>query len=302
MARRWPLSTMRQAGGGPPVGWLSPRSGEEGGGGGDGALGCGQADADHRLRGEGVQALQAQRQVGAALGTEDGVDLVHDHGARGGQHAAASGAGEQQVERLRRGHHDVRRSPGHGGADGSRRIAGTQAGADLRRLDPAGVLQQRADALQRSLQVALDVVAESLQRRYVDDPGLVRQGTRGGLPHQLVDSAQERRQRLAGAGRRRDQGVAGGLDGRPGFVLRRRRGGKGAAKPGRHGGMEQVQRVSIHGAKKRTPTAASGHRSPRRQVSDGAGPNGLPPRTRRRHTPCSTFPPGSDSASGPRSR
>ena len=194
--------------------------GQEGSGRSDGALRSRQADAGDRRFGEGIQALQAQRQMRAALGAQNGVDLVDDHRAGGGQQTAPAGAGEQQIERFRGSHHDVRRALGHGGAGGRRRVAGAQAGADFR--GAAGRSPQALpDPLQRGLQIALDVVAERLEGRNVDHPGCVRQGAGGGLPHQVVDGAQERRQRLAGAGGRRDQGVAARLDGGPRGALRR---------------------------------------------------------------------------------
>ena len=77
---------------------ITGAAGQEGGGRLDGTLGGGQADARHRRRGEGIEPFQAQRQVGAALGAEDGVDLIHNRGARGGQQGAPAGAGQQQVE------------------------------------------------------------------------------------------------------------------------------------------------------------------------------------------------------------
>ena len=79
---------------------------------------------------------------------------------------------------------------------------------------------ERAQLLQRLLQVLLHVVAERLQRRDVDDVGAVleRAGTQ-----QAVERPEKRRQRLAGAGRSGDQRVATGRDGRPSRLLRRRR-------------------------------------------------------------------------------
>ena len=65
------------------------------------------------------------------------VDLIDDHRARvAGQHPPARLTGEQQVQRLGRGHEDVRRPAAHRGALGLRRIAG----AHLRRewAAPAG--------------------------------------------------------------------------------------------------------------------------------------------------------------------
>ena len=59
------------------------------------------------------QALERQRQVGPALVRRDGVNFVDDHRARGPEHAAAGLGAEQDVERLRRGHDDMRRAAAH---------------------------------------------------------------------------------------------------------------------------------------------------------------------------------------------
>ena len=83
--------------------------------------------------------------------------------------AAALGR-EHQVERLGRGDQDVRRR--------ARRIAARaacvvspvrSAGADLRQRDAQSRARRRGCSVERRLEVALDVVAERLQRRDVDD-------------------------------------------------------------------------------------------------------------------------------------
>ena len=145
----------------------TPGAGEEGRGGGQRLLGGGQANAGHRRRGEAVQPFQTERQVGAALGAEDGMDLVDDDGARGAQHGAAAGAGEQQVKRFRRGDQDVRRPPGHRRARRRRRVSGPQAGPNFRgrrRIGGQAAAELRQYPLQRRLQVAFDVVAQRLER------------------------------------------------------------------------------------------------------------------------------------------
>ncbi len=81
--------------------------------------------------GEGLEPLQRQRQVRAALAAGQRVDLVHDHRARGGEHVAAGLGAQQDVQRLRRRHHDVRRLAAHARALGLRRVAGAHEGADL---------------------------------------------------------------------------------------------------------------------------------------------------------------------------
>ena len=98
------------------------------------------------------------------------------------------------------------------------------------------------DAGQRRAQVALDVDGERLERADVEHaaavPGLLRDGRRG----QPVERPQERRQRLAAAGRRDDEGVAAGGDGVPGALLGGRRRLEGAREPGPRRGGEAVER------------------------------------------------------------
>src|SRR6185503_21246706 len=86
-----------------------------------------------------------------------------------------------------------------------------------------------------------DVDRESLQRRDVDDATAP-----GGPLDQRVDRREERRERLAGSGRRHEERVLAGADGRPGAVLRRRRRFKGRAEPLADGRMELLERSTPH--------------------------------------------------------
>ena len=69
-----------------------------------------QADALERLAGQPLQALERQRQVGAALGADQRVDLVDDHRVDGREHAARALGGQHQVERLGRRDQDLGRA------------------------------------------------------------------------------------------------------------------------------------------------------------------------------------------------
>ena len=89
------------------------------------------------------------------------------------------------------------------------------------------------DAGQRRLEIAVDVVRERLERRDVDDLGLVGQPALEALPHQVVDRRQKRGERLARAGRRGDEGMAAGLDRRPSLGLGGRRRGETVGEPAR---------------------------------------------------------------------
>ena len=245
---------------------VGSRADQQPGDGLDRPLGGGQPHPLHRLRRDVRQPLQGQGQVRAALVPGDRVDLVHDHGPRAAQHGPAPLRGQQQVERLRGGDQDVRRVLEHGGPLGGGRVAGPDRDADDRRgqPEPPG---HRGDLPQRRLQVLLNVGGQRLQRRHVHHlrprPGrpcvfwrrpVLRQ--RLGLvpavqivraaqllgPVEPVDADQERRQRLAGSGGRRDQGVAARGDLPPPGGLRLGRPGREAAlEPGTHGGMERLE-------------------------------------------------------------
>ena len=121
--------------------------------------------------------------------------------------------GEHQEQRLRGGDQDVRRPaddlapvPGggvaraHADADGRRSLAQTQGGL--------------GDAGQRCAQVALHVDRQRLERGDVEHPAALL-GRRVRIPDQRVEGRQERRQGLAGPGRRDDQGVLPRRDGLP---------------------------------------------------------------------------------------
>ena len=147
------------------------------------ALGGAQADALDgvvaRVLSQLVQPLQGQHHVRASLRRRDCVDLVHDHGLDVGQDLASARA-DHQVKRFGRRDQDVGRRLSHRPALGLRGVAGAKP-----------YRNRRADARQRRPQVALDVVAERLQRRDIDDldPGTELVGT----AREAVDSPEERR-------------------------------------------------------------------------------------------------------------
>ena len=185
----------------------------------------GEAEALTRPAGQRLQPLQGQGQVRAALVADQGVDLVHDHGARRGQHRAAAVGGQQEVQGLRRGDQDVRRPLRHRRALAGRRVAGAHEHAHLGQGRVQG-----ADLRQRALQVLLDVVgrAPAAARRR-------RPGSRGARSAPCWNSASmaERNagQRLARAGGGRDQDVAPVADERPAFGLGRGRLPEAAREP-----------------------------------------------------------------------
>ena len=210
--------------------------------------------------GEGLEALEAQRQVHAALAAGHGVDLVDDHGARRGQHGAPGGGAEQDVQRLRGGDDDVRRLAAHARALVLRGVAGAHEGADLDLRQAQGG-ELLADAGERGLEVAVDVVGERLQRGDVDHAGLIGQAV-GGKPalDQRIDHGEEGGERLARTGRGGDEHVALRGDRRPRRRLRGRRGREGAAEPV----LDRRMKVTGHGAieAQRPPKEERGRKLP----------------------------------------
>ena len=138
------------------------------------------------------------------------------------QHLAAALGGQQQVQRLGGRHENVRRRPKHRRALGLRRVAGADGGGHARRLQ-AELFRHAAQAAARFGQVLVDVRAQRLQRRHVDDAHLIRKRRPQAFLEEVVERRQKRRERLARAGRRRDERVAAFADRCPAAELCSRR-------------------------------------------------------------------------------
>ena len=96
-----------------------------------------EPDALRRLLADRVEPLERQREVRAALGARDRVDLVDDHPPDVAQRLACPGR-EHEVERLGRGDEDVGRVAAERGAFLGRGVAGADAdGRGVQRLAPA---------------------------------------------------------------------------------------------------------------------------------------------------------------------
>jgi hypothetical protein len=158
----------------------------------------------------------------AAARADHRVDFVDDHRAHRAKHAARALGGQQQIKRFRRSDQDVRRRPQHGRAFLLRRVARAHRGRDARRFQ-AGLLGQLADAAARFREVLVDVGAQRLERRDVDDPHFVGERSAQTLDQQIVERRQERGQRFTGAGRRGNQRVPAFANRGPALALRGRR-------------------------------------------------------------------------------
>ena len=109
-----------------------------------------------------VEPLQAQREVGPALGAGHGMHFVEDHRLHGVEHGAGLRC-EHQVQRFRRRHQDVRRPAddctpflrrGIAAAHGDRDLGHGQAHARI----------LLTDAVERRFEVFRDIHAQRLER------------------------------------------------------------------------------------------------------------------------------------------
>ena len=210
---------------------------------------------------ERFEPLQGQREVCAALVASDGVDLVHDDGAGAGERLPPRLAGEQDVERFRGGDEDVGRLADHRLAGRGRGVARARhrPDRDRRLAEPGGPLR---DPPKGRLEVPLDVVGEGLERRHVDGPDRVVERPLPGFLRQLVDDREERREGLAGAGGRGDEGVAAAPDLGPRPRLAGGGSGELGLEPGADGGVaeraKRHRRTLHHGRRPANPAREPG--------------------------------------------
>ena len=135
-----------------------------------------QADARQLAAGERLEPLERQRQVHAALAAGHRVDLIDDHACACSRASRArTREPEEDVERLGRRDDDVRRAPAHGACARAAACRRCARRCGSRSAGKPSARQLGADAGERRLEVALDVVGERLERRDVDDVRLIRQ-------------------------------------------------------------------------------------------------------------------------------
>ena len=178
-----------------------------------------------------AETFDGERQVRAALVRRNGVQFVEDQRACALERLASAFGREQNEQRLGGRDQHVRGSACVDRAFLLWRIAGAHGDADIRqRRAPFG--GDLGYLLQRTGEVALDVVRQRLQRRDVNDLCSVRQAAIAqGLFHEHVQAREKRSQRLAGAGRRSDERMTPGCNGRPALGLRVRGRAKAPLEP-----------------------------------------------------------------------
>ena len=174
----------------------------------------------------------------AALVVTQGVDLVDDDVPHVLERQPEPLSRQDDEQRLRRGDEHVRRLACHRLPFALRRVARAHHRPDHRQLQThsLGVL---ANAAQRLEEVLLDVVVERFQGGDVENVHLIAQQPLLAHAEEVVQTRQERRQRLARPGRREDQRVVPQRDLRPRLRLRRRHALKGGLEPGADVGLEE---------------------------------------------------------------
>ena len=144
--------------------------------------------------------------MSAALGAGHGVDFVDDHRLDAAERVAGL-AGEQEEQRLRRGDEDVGRARGQPATLVGRGVTGADARPSRRaRAGPAGRprggCRPAATRRLRSTSTASAFSGETYSTRQ-----RISVSSGGGVLASLVERPQERRQRLARAGRGHDERV-----------------------------------------------------------------------------------------------
>ena len=150
-----------------------------------------QSDAHRIDTCGGGEPLQREREVHAALAARHGVHLVHDNPAHRAKVLAHRRRGEEDRERFRRGHEDVRRMRHHPSAFGRCAVPSARRDADWRRIllvtYATAPPEARPDLGQRTLEIALDVGAKCPQRRDIHGLNADRERARLVRSHQLGD-------------------------------------------------------------------------------------------------------------------
>ncbi len=157
--------------------------------------------------------------MSAAFVVGHGVDLVDDHRLNIAQNRPALLRGQQDVQRLRRGHQNVRRTLQHRPPLVHQRVASADRGANLRHQEPA-LARHLKNFAERYFKVLLDVVAQRLQRRNVEDFSTVLKIARQCLPHQPINAGEKSGESLARTGGRGDQRGVTCQNVRPSLLLR----------------------------------------------------------------------------------
>jgi hypothetical protein len=121
-----------------------------------------------RPLGECLESFQRKRQVRPAFVLSDGMDFVHDHRLGRLEKTPATLRRKQNIKRFRSGNQNVRRRSHHGLPFVRRRITRADGDPNFRNKNPFRPCQLK-NLGQGLLEVLGDIVAESLERRDIDD-------------------------------------------------------------------------------------------------------------------------------------
>src|SRR3990172_1305208 len=192
------------------------------------------------LRDELFEPLYGKGQMGAALISHNGVDLINNQCAGGLQHTPPALAGQQDVKRLRCSYDYVWWPLNHCGSLRGRGVASAHKRADVD-LRKSQRLQLLLNPLKWQLQIGADVVTKSFQRRHINDVGRVIELPIQAKANQIVDCREECSKSLTRTGRRGNERVLLRFNSRPGQRLWQCSGSKGFLEPARHGWMKYFE-------------------------------------------------------------
>src|SRR5438105_4472753 len=154
----------------------------------------------------------------AALGGDEGVDLVDDDGVDVGESFGGVG-GEKEVEGFGRGDEELASVAAEAGALFGGSVPG--ADADLRDVHgDAGLLGYVGDAGEGRAEVAFDIDREGFEGGDVDDSGAGIGASGGVAEHEFVEAPEEGTEGFSGAGGGEDEGGFAAGDGGPAVALR----------------------------------------------------------------------------------
>jgi hypothetical protein len=182
---------------------------------------CREADAAEPGR-DFLEARHGKAEEVAAFAGGEGVDLVDDDGGEVAEEEVAVLVAEEEAERFGRGQQHLRRADALALLAVGRRVAGAGLDAD-----------GEVHLLDRSEEIALNVGCERLQRRDVEGVEAV-----GGRFDQLYEAGEEAGQRLAGSGRRDEQGAPPGAGGGEHLLLVAAQRPALAGEPAGYGGRQ----------------------------------------------------------------
>src|SRR4029077_6578452 len=179
----------------------------------------GEADASEALTRELVQPLKGKSEVRTALIVSYGVNFIDDDSLDGFEDFAALCRGEEDVQRFGRRDQDVRGAGKHGAAFVCEGVASAYRGTDFGH-EQAALSCEVQDFSEWRLQVFLNVVAEGLERRDVEDLSAVGQISRKCLANKRVNADEECGKSFSRTGGGGDQRSLAGEDVRPALRLR----------------------------------------------------------------------------------